>query len=62
MGNSRINCKNIKKPNCVFYTEGRFCPNPCEGFIQVIPASVPIATVNPTIVSIDMEYSKKKSR
>jgi hypothetical protein len=37
MGNSRIDCKNIKKPNCPFYTEGRFCPNPCEGFISINP-------------------------
>lgn len=32
MGNSRIDCKHIHRPNCTFYIEGRYCPEKCEGF------------------------------
>jgi len=29
---SRIDCINIKKPNCEYYDERRLCPNDCRGF------------------------------
>lgn len=32
---SRTDCAHIHKPNCVFYTEGRYCPENCEGFESI---------------------------
>jgi len=35
MPTSRIDCINIKKPNCEFYDENRLCPDNCIGFHSV---------------------------
>lgn len=40
MNNSRINCRNIRKPNCEFYDEYRLCPPDCIGYTPKVPEPV----------------------
>jgi len=55
MPSSRIDCINIKKPNCEFYDENRLCPDNCVGFHSV-------ETANQSVIPIQTELSIEEAK
>jgi hypothetical protein len=50
MGLSRVDCVHIHHPNCPYYLDGRFCPNPCEGFVQKEPSVINVSITHDVII------------
>jgi len=55
--NSKIDCINIKKPNCEFYDSDRLCPDNCEGYKTLV---IPIEIKEPIKVEEKTFFKKGK--